>query len=159
MAGSCALISNGLSRRARWPLGTAGSPTPSAYFRREYITVVAVFCRDVSLRNTRLPPAFHLALPTCPLRANRPVACYNSSAKFNEIKKESPAQAARVVRRSTGRREHDGRIYFLGHLPVQFSRLRIRFTVVCGRSGAEQNGAEQSTPRDRSGRSSVFPCY
>lgn len=92
MAGSCALISNGLSRRARWPLGTAGSPTPSAYFRREYITVVAVFCRDVSLRNTRLPPAFHLALPTCPLRANRPVACYNSSAKFNEIKKESPAQ-------------------------------------------------------------------
>lgn len=95
MAGSCALISNGLSRRARWPLGTAGSPTPSAYFRREYITVVAVFCRDVSLRNTRLPPAFHLALPTCPLWANRPVACYNSSAKFNEIKKESPAQAAR----------------------------------------------------------------
>lgn len=92
MAGSCALISNGLSRRARWPLGTAGSPTPSAYFRREYITVVAVFCRDVSLRNTRLPPAFHLALPTCPLRANRPVACYNSSAKFNEIKKESTGQ-------------------------------------------------------------------
>lgn len=154
MAGSCALISNGLSRRARWPLGTAGSPTPSAYFRREYITVVAVFCRDVSLRNTRLPPAFHLALPTCPLRANRPVACYNSSAKFNEIKRKALGSE-----RSTARCEQHGRIYFLGHLTAQFSRLRIRFTVVCGRSGAEQNGAEQSTPRDTSGRSSVFPCY
>ena len=61
---SYALISNGLSRRAGSLadcFGTTGSPTPSAYFRREYITGVAVFCRDeVSLRNTRLPPSFYL---------------------------------------------------------------------------------------------------
>lgn len=55
----CALISNGFTEgpaaddATAAPVSIAGSPTPSPYFRREYITGVAVFCRDVSLRNTR----------------------------------------------------------------------------------------------------------
>lgn len=50
-----ALISNGLTEG---PAGRSGTPrvprSPfSPHFRREYIIGVAVFCRDVSLRNTR----------------------------------------------------------------------------------------------------------
>lgn len=55
----CALISNGFTEGPAADDAGDGrsvlqvSPTPSPYFRREYITGVAVFCRDVSLRNTR----------------------------------------------------------------------------------------------------------
>lgn len=74
----CALISNGFTEGPAADDADGRSvlqvPRPlPPYFRREYITGVAVFCRDVSLRNTRhhrflFSPVHHRnpPSPSCP---------------------------------------------------------------------------------------------